>query len=59
MEQVWKNKKIVSKGWKFPFLFRQNEFGRRSEKYLKHAFLFHWSGFGLLENDKRMYEGQW
>jgi hypothetical protein len=59
MAQVWRNKKIVSKGWKFPLLPRWNKFGLRSEKYLKPTFLFHLNGFGLLENDQRMYEGQW
>jgi hypothetical protein len=59
MEQVWRNKKIASKGWKFPLLLRWNDFGPRNKKYLKPTFLFHQSRFGLLENDKRMYEGQW
>jgi hypothetical protein len=48
MEQVWRNKKIVSKGWKFPLFLQRNEFGPKSEKYLKPAFLFCRSGFGLL-----------
>jgi hypothetical protein len=57
MEQVWRNKKIVSKGWKSPFFLQQNEFGLRNEKYLKPTFFSRQSGFGLLDNDKRMYEG--
>jgi hypothetical protein len=40
MEQVWRNKKIVSKGWKFPLLPRQDKFGPKSEKYLKLTFFF-------------------
>jgi hypothetical protein len=59
MEHVWRNKKIVSKGWKFTLLPRWNEFGPKSEKNLKFTFLFCQSGFGLLEIDNRMYEGQW
>jgi hypothetical protein len=52
MEQVQRNKKIVSKGWKFTLLW-QNEFGPKGEKYLKLAFLFYQTKFGLLENNKR------
>jgi hypothetical protein len=58
MEPVQRNKKIVSKGWKFT-LPRRKEFRFRSEKYLKLAFLFYQTRFGLLENNKRMDEGQW
>jgi hypothetical protein len=57
MEQVWQNKKIVSEGWKFTLL-RRNEFGPTSGKRLNLALLFRHNGFGLLENGKRMYEGQ-
>jgi hypothetical protein len=59
VEQVWRDKKIVSKGWKSILLLRRNKFGFRSGKHLKPALLFRHSGFGLLENDKRKYEGQW
>jgi hypothetical protein len=59
VEQVWRDKKIVSKGWKFSLLPQWNKFGFRSGKHLKPALLFGHSGFGRLENDKRKYEGRW